>query len=245
MEVFEGSEAPGWGLGWDSPASLASGKPRASARGAGSGRSAQLPRAPGAGAACPGPVGLELRAAGRGEENNRRGGREREGRRERGTRGPPHAWTGSARWGPKPGALRVPKVGESPSPLTWQVISSTTHRPLAFRASRGARKGSSNPWRSAGGLYPRARRTSRHQALVGGPAKHPLPAPINPFGTASVLGPALSPQPPGVSSVPGMLGGKEKVSGLGSFPRSPPILQAPAPPRSSPQTTHQIEAALH
>lgn len=72
------------------------GQPRARSRGAGSGCPAQLPREPGAGAACPGPVGLGLRAAGRGEENNRRGGREREGAGARDAGADP-AWTDSAR----------------------------------------------------------------------------------------------------------------------------------------------------
>lgn len=75
---------------------------------------------------------------------------------------------------------------------------------------------------------------------VGGPAAHPLPAPINPCGPVSVLGPALS---PGLRASPPSRGcrgwGREKVSGLS------PVLQAPAPPRSSPRATHQIEAALH
>lgn len=69
-----------------------------------------------------------------------------------------------------------------------------------------------------------------------------------PLLTLSVQSPASDPPSPPASSLPCHprdVGGREKVSGLASFPRSPLILRAPAPLRSSPRTTHQIEATLH
>lgn len=204
------------------------------------GRSAQLPRAPGAGAACPGPVGLGLRAAGKGEENNRRGGREREGRLERAPRGAaPCLDRLCAPGDPGPGPSGSLRSEKSQGPQTWQVVSSAAHP-----HTPSARPGAPEPGRGTLGapllafslvlVAPPAA-----GGRVGGPAAHPLSAPINPCGPVSVLGPALSPGLRASPSIPGMSWGREKVSGLS------PVLRAPAPPRSSPRATHQIEASLH
>lgn len=181
------------------PASWAGVRPRARARGAGSGRLAQLPRAPGAGAACPGPVGLGLRAAGRGEENNRRGGGPPEGAGARDAGSAPRQDRLPALRDLQPGDVWVPEVrktssllhphtprpGRSPAPQT-------TPPPLPFRASRELGRGPPFlTWLPA--FSPVLVAPPATNGRVGGPAKHRLSAPINPFSTVSGLGPALSP----------------------------------------------------
>lgn len=187
-------------------------------------------------------MGLGLRAAGRGEENNRRGGREREGRREAGTRGPPPVRPGLARQGPQFGVLwalevrgetSVPRPGRSPAPPPSRA---------SWDATRGrVILGDSAPR----ALFPSVTRTSRHQPRSGWASRAPSSPPLL---TLPVRPPASDPPSPPASSVRPQprdvrVGGREKVSGLRSFPRSPHPL-APAL-RLSPRTTHQIEAALH
>ena len=96
---------------------------------------------------------------------------------ERGARrGPPGPLGQGRAHSPCPGRSSAPQ----PSPTTLP------HGP-------GPGKGSSNPWRRlrAFSLVPVAPPATRGR--VGGPAQHPLPAPINPFCPVSGLGPALSP----------------------------------------------------
>lgn len=194
--------SPGLEPRWGSPASWAARQPRARARGAVFGRPAQLPRAPGAGAACPGPVGLRLRAAGRGEENNRRGGREREGAgaRDAGLQagGPAALWVLEVR---ESGALWVLEVRENvfliaaPRPPTRPAISFTALLPMHPPRSSGSGNGSRNPWRPGRRPFPSCWSHLPPPAAewVGQPSVG-SPPPINPFYTVCGLGPALSPR---------------------------------------------------
>lgn len=141
-----------------------------------SGRPAQLPRAPGAGAACPGPVGLGLRAAGRREENNRRGGRERE-ERERGTRGPTPPGPAPSAGGPTargPLGPRDQERAQAPGPGGSPAHNSP---PLPLRAARAPARGRVTPGDPAAGLFAAAGRASRHQRPNGWASRASAPRP--------------------------------------------------------------------
>lgn len=94
-----------------------------------------------------------------------------------------------ARWGP-PGPLGQ---GRAHSSDDSGRSSAPQPSPNTLPHGPGPGKGSSNPWRRlrAFSLVPVAPPATRGR--VGGPAQHPLPAPINPYCPVSGLGPALSP----------------------------------------------------
>lgn len=174
-------------------------------------------------------MGLRLRAAGRGEENNRRGGREREGRREGGTQGPPPAWTGSALWGTQnPGLSEYRRSGEKPAGHDPRPTRPHFHGPEAPGRGRVTLATPLRAFFRAPVAPPATRRG------VGGPAKHPLPAPINPICPVSGLGPALSPSLQSSPPSPGCRGKGEsfrarKLPALSPDPPGPrPSAQLPA-----------------
>lgn len=101
-----------------------------------SGCPAQLPREPGAGAACPGPVGLGLRAAGRGEENNRLGRAGAGGSGSDGRRGRPRLDQLRALGDPQPGALWVPEIRKKPKPPDLARHQLHNPPPRSLHASR-------------------------------------------------------------------------------------------------------------
>ena len=110
-----------------------------------------------------------------------------------------------------------------------RLVGSTTTLPHG----PGPGKRSSDPWRRlrAFSLVPVAPPAT--SGRVGGPAQHPLPAPINPSRTVSGLGPALSPSRVASPPSPGCWGEGRKFSGseasraLPQSSRPPPLRAAP------------------
>lgn len=171
-----GELSPGLGPGVGFPGVLG---PRAAAsKSAGSGlwAPASAARAPGAGAACPGPVGLGLRAAGRGEENNRRGGREQEGAgaRDAGPTPPGPAPRAGGHTARGPLGPRDQGKAQAPGPGGSQALQPILTAPLS---DPGAGQGSGNPWRPGCQPSPLAGRTCRHQRPNGWASQAPAPRP--------------------------------------------------------------------
>ncbi|VCW66154.1 unnamed protein product, partial [Gulo gulo] len=162
--------------------------------------------------------------------NNRRGGREREGRRERAPRGAaPCLDRLCAPGDPGPGPSGSPRSEKSPGPQTRQVVSSAAHlhSPSARPGAPGRGRGTLGAPLLAFSLVLVAPPAAGGR--VGGPAAHPLPAPINPCGPVSVLGPALSPGLRASPLHPGDVVGKgESFRALPRPPGPRPTAQLPA-----------------
>lgn len=220
----------GGGPGWDSRASRAAGTRRASARGAGSGALRSAAAGARGGSRLPRSCGARA-ARSRERRGKQQAGREGAGGKARAgaAGGRPLPGQAPRAGGPKSRALGVPEVREEPRAPDLADGQLRHPPPLPFGASRGVGTGSGNPLGApllAFSLVLAAPPAAGGR--VGGPAEHPLPAPINPCGPVSVLGPALS---PGLRASPPSRGCRGEGR---KFPGSPPS-SGPPPLRAAPR----------
>lgn len=169
----------GGGPGWDSWASRAAGTRRASARGAGSGALRSAAAGARGGSRLPRSCGARA-ARGRERRGKQQAGREGAGGKARaGAAGGRPPWPEQAprAGGPRSRALGVPEVREEPRAPDLAGGQLRHPPPLPFCASRGVGTGSSNPWRPAAGLFPRAGRTARRRRPSGWARRAPSPRP--------------------------------------------------------------------
>lgn len=164
------------------------------------------------------------------------GGSGREGGSE-GRGGHPPPGPARALGAPERGALRGPPRprGHGRAHTAYPGRSSAPQPPsTTLPHGPGPGKRSSDPWRRlrAFSLAPVAPPAT--SGRVGGPAQHPLPAPINPSCTVSGLGPALSPSLEASPPSPGCWGEGRKFSGSEAS-RALPQSSQPPPLRAAPR----------